>query len=404
MSNNTHILPPMGSDESNKRNLFIPIIIVIGVTLALLFLMNKLKPSEQEKDDEVIVPTVETISIEPIDYIIPIKSEGMVMPQISISFASEITGKIIAISENFSNGGKFKKGDILVEVDPKDYELAITRAQANVASAKANLELEQAKSDLAKDDWKKYGKKGKPSTLNLNLPQVASAQAALDGARADLKLAQRNLEKTTVMAPFDGVIFSKSVDVGQFVNTGMSLAMIASTEVAEIRVALSDQQLVESGLNDSIGNVQVSIGSEEINGIKWQGKVKQIEAQRDSRTLMNYVIIEVEQPFLQQEMALRFNTFVTVEFAGETLLGVYPINREFMLLNNRLKVLDSDMRLVIQDVEVVFSNDENFYISDGINANNQVITTQLPNIKVGSQLKLENKKVNSVNFTNSQED
>jgi hypothetical protein len=184
----------------------------------------------------------------------------------------------------------------------------------------------------------------------------------------------------------------------------MSLAMIASTEVAEIRVALSDQQLVQSGLNGSIENVQVSIGSEEINGIKWQGKVKQIEAQRDSRTLMNYVIIEVKQPFAQQEMALRFNTFVTVEFAGETLLGVYPINREFMLLNNRLKVVDSDMRLVIQDVEVVFSNDENFYISDGINANNQVITTQLPNIKAGSQLKLENKKVSSVSFTNSQED
>ena len=287
MSNQTHTLPPMGSEETKKRNLIIPVVLVIGVTLALLFLMNKLKPLEQEKDDAVVIPAVAVISIEPIDYIIPIKSEGMVMPQISISFAAEVTGKIVSISDGFSNGGRFNKGDILVEVDPKDYELAITRAQANVASADASLELEQAKSDLAKNDWKKYGKKGKPSTLNLNLPQVASAKAALDGANADLKLAQRNLEKTKITAPFDGVIFSKSVDVGQFVNTGMSLAMIASTEVAEIRISLSDKQLSQSGLNYLVEVVQVSISSEEINDIKWQGKVKNIEAQRDSRTLMN---------------------------------------------------------------------------------------------------------------------
>jgi RND family efflux transporter MFP subunit len=331
----------------------------------------------------------------------------------------------------------------LVEVDPKDYELAITRAQANVASAKANLELEQAKSDLAKDDWKKYGKKGKPSTLNLNLPQVASAKAALDGASADLKLAQRNLEKTKVIAPFDGVIFSKSVDVGQFVNTGMSLAMIASTEVAEIRVALSDKQLSQSGLNDSIENVQVSIGSEEINDIKWRGKVKQIEAQRDSRTLMNYVIVEVEQPFLQQKMALRFNTFVTVEFAGKKLLSVYQVDREWVLLDNKINVfvrksifesivdnltakdakdyiiakikkynlfyiisnsyrIDylqlSFVRLFIprsqlesKKINVVFSNDNYLFVNKGINEKDNIIKTRLGGVKYGSSLKLYSK-------------
>jgi len=393
MSNQTHTLPPMGAQENKKRRLILPVIVVIGVTLILVVFMNKFKPVEQEKDDEIIIPVVEVISIDPIDYNIPIKTEGMVMPQTSISFASEIAGKVISVSENFSNGGKFKKGDVLVKVDPKDYELSITRAKANVSSAQASLYLEQAKSDLARNDWKKYGKQGEPSALNLNLPQVASAKAALDGAKADLNLAQRNLDKTKVIAPFDGVIFSKSVDVGQFVNTGMSLATIASTEVAEIRVSLSDEQLIQSGLSDSIQNTQVSISSEELKDIQWIGKVKQIEAQRDSRTLMNYVIIEIEQPFTQQEMALRFNTFVTVEFAGKNLVGVFPINREFMLLNNRIKLLDSDLKLNIQEVKVVYSNDESLFISEGLKSSDKVITTQLPNIKVGSQLKLENKNV-----------
>ncbi|MFK8011845.1 MAG: efflux RND transporter periplasmic adaptor subunit [Marinicellaceae bacterium] len=394
MSNQSHTLPSMGT-EKKKLKVFIPIV-VIAITAALLFLMNALKPVEQEKDDAVIVPTVEVISIQPIDYVIPINTEGMVKPQTSISLASEITGKIISVSNNFSNGGKFNKGDVLVEVDPKDYQLAITRAKANVASAKASLDLEQAKSDLAQADWKKYGKKGKPSALNLNLPQVASAQAALDGAVADLKLAQRNLDKTKIMAPFDGVIFSKSVDIGQFVNIGMSLATIASTEIAEIRVSLSDEQLIQSGLNQSFDNLQVTVRSEEIEGVEWQGKVKQIEAQRDSRTLMNYVVIEVNQPFKQQSMALRFNTFVTVRFAGNKLLNVFPINREYMLLNNKVKLLDPQSKLFIKQVEVVYSNDKDLFVSSGLSVDDKVITTQLPNIKVGSELKLDNNSLDDL--------
>jgi len=401
MSNQTHTLPPKG-EEKKQRKVLMPII-VIGTTFALLFLMAKFKPAEQEKDDEVIIPTVDVISVQPIDYVIPIKTEGMVIPKTSISLASEISGKIISVSENFSNGGEFEKGDVLVEVDPKDYQLAITRARANVASARASLDLEQAKSDLAQADWKKYGKKGKPSALNLNLPQVASAKAALDGATADLQLAQRNLDKTKIMAPFDGVIFTKSVDIGQFVNMGMSLAMIASIEVAEIRVSLSDDQLIQSGLNNSLDDLKVRIKSEEVENIEWLGTVKHIEAQRDSRTLMNYVIIEVEQPFNQQQMALRFNTFVTVEFEGEKLLGVYPINRQYMLLNDRIKILDSEMKLVIQNVKVIYSNDEKVFVSEGINLNDKVITTQLPSIKTGAQLKLEDKKTSSVNLTNTEE-
>ncbi len=388
MSKQTHTLPPMGEEHKKKKSYILPIVVVIAITVALLMLMKTLKPQEQKKDEDVVVTTVEVISIQPVDYTIPIQTEGMVLPQTSISFSAEIAGKIVNVADDFSNGGQFSKGEVLVEIDDNDYQLAITRAQANVANAKASLDLEQAKSDLARKDWVKYGKKGKPSALNLNLPQVASAHAALDGANADLKLAQRNLDKTKVVAPFDGVIFNKMADVGQFVSTGMALATIASTEVAEIRVALSDDQLVQSGLNDSLDNVHVSISSEETQNVHWQGLVKQIEAQRDARTLMNYVVIEVEDPFMQQQMALRFNTFVAVEFPGMTLKGIYPLNREYMLLNNRIKVLDSDSKLSIKSVDIAYSDDDYFYLSQGLDKKDKVITTQLPSIKPGSQLKL----------------
>ena len=395
MSDKNYTLPPMGKKNISISNKIISFAIVISITTVILVLMSKFKPEIDKKVNTESVPTVATINIKAVDFVVPITSEGMVLPKTNISFASEITGKVVFVAPQFSIGGKFTAGDVLVKIDPRDYELAITRAQANVSARLASLDLEQAKSDLAKNDWKKYGKKGRPSALNLNLPQVASAQAALAGAKADLLLAKRNLEKTKVAAPFDGVIFAKNVDIGQFVNIGTSLATIASTEIAEIRVALSDKQLNSSGLNNSFDNIIVKISSEETSHVQWQGHVAQIEAQRDERTLMNFVVVEVREPFTQQAVPLRFNTFVEIEFDGETLHSVYPLARNYMMLGNKVKILNSQSQLVIRSVDVSHSDANTFYISDGLEANDQLITTQLPGVKNGSQLKLENDPSNS---------
>ncbi|VAW40213.1 hypothetical protein MNBD_GAMMA01-222 [hydrothermal vent metagenome] len=389
MSNQNHTLPPMGATENQRKfSRALPFIIVVLITVGIWFLMSVLKPEIEKKDDVAAIPMVETITIKPVDFVVPIVTEGMVLPKTSINFSAEIVGKITFVAPQFSNGGKFAAGDVLVKVDPKDYELAIVRSKANVAAALAQLDLDQAKSDLAKNDWDKYGKKGKPSSLNLNLPQVASAKAALAGAKADLLLAKRNLTKTSIVAPFDGVIFTKNVDVGQFVNIGTTLATIASTKLAEIRVALSDQQLQMSGLNDMVDTLKVIITSEETKQVQWHGQVTHIESQRDVKTLMNYVVIEIEKPFSQQPTPLRFNTFVEVEFAGETLYSVYPLERSYMMLNNKVKILDSNSQLVIRSVETAYADIQNFYISKGLNLGDKVITTQLPGIKSGATLKL----------------
>lgn len=389
-------LPPIKSLQSTKtRNKVKPVLLVLLVTVILVFLMIVLKPKEQKKEDVKVVPTVEVIQIQPIDYVIPIKSEGVILPKTQINIAAEVSGKITFVADGFINGGTFVKGDELLKIDPRDYELAITRAKANVAAQQANLDLQQAKSDLAKSDWKKYGKKGKPNALNLNLPQVASAKAALDGARADLQLAKRNLEKTHITAPFSGVILSKMVDLGQFVGLGTSLVSVASTEVAEVRMSLSDSQLHNSGLDkfDGSQNIQVGISSEEAAGIQWTGKIASIEAQRDARTLFNYAIVEVAQPFSQQSVPLRFNTFVNAQLNGVTLYQVYPIERGNIMLDNKVRVLSDQSKLIHKDVESVYSDDDFKYISKGIDSEDRIITTGLSHSKVGDELKLANKVV-----------
>ena len=392
MSKDNYTLPPMGEEQINKSSKIKPVLLVLLITAVLIVAMIMFKPKEQKKEDTKIIPTVEVIQVQPIDYVVPIKADGTVFPQTKINISAEVNGRIVFVSEGFINGHVFSQGEVLLKIDPVDYELAITRAKANIASQQANLHLQQAKSDLARRDWEKYGKKGKPDDLNLNLPQVASAKAAVSAAKADLKLAQRNLEKTKITAPFDGVVLAKMADLGQFVSLGTPLVSVASTETAEVRISLSDEQMHNSGLDqfDATQNIMVKISSDEVKGMQWQGKIASIEAQRDAKTLFNYAIVEVPQPFKQQNRALRFNTFVTVRLNGRTLQQVFPLERGYVTLEDKIKVLSPKSQLAYKDVTVVYSDDEFKYISTGIDANDNIITTGLSHVKAGDQLKRAN--------------
>src|SRR5690606_29178044 len=122
---------------------------------------------------------------------------------------------------------------VLLQIEPADYQVAVSRSEANLASARANLDLEKAKAEQAQKDWESFGKKTKPSDLLLNIPQLKGAQAAVDAAKADLQKTLRDLSKTTIKAPFDGTVLTKQVDIGQFVTVSGQLARLAGIETAE---------------------------------------------------------------------------------------------------------------------------------------------------------------------------
>lgn len=180
------------------------------------------------------------------------------------------------------------------------------------------------------------------------------------------------------------------VDLGQFVGLGTSLVSVASTGIAEVRMSLSDSQLHNSGLDkfDGSQNIQVGITSEEAAGIQWTGKIVSIEAQRDARTLFNYAIVEVARPFSQQSVPLRFNTFVNARLDGATLQQVYPVERGNIMLDNKVRVLSPESKLIYKEVESVYTDDDFKYISKGIDSKDRIVTTGLSHSKVGDELKL----------------
>jgi len=114
------------------------------------------------------------------DITLTVKAQGEVQPRTEISLAPQVSGQITYMSPKFIEGGKFKKGDLLVRIDPAEFELRVVQARALVTRAGNVVTREKSESDIARQDWEELGSTGKPSALTLREPQMAEAQANLE--------------------------------------------------------------------------------------------------------------------------------------------------------------------------------------------------------------------------------
>lgn len=369
----------------------IPVLLVITVVVVLMQFMKGMKQEPVKVPEKPKGFLVETASIMPSDLTLQINTQGTLQPKRQITLTAEISGKVVSLSPSFLPGNQFKTGDILVTIDPADYQVAVARAEANLASAEAKLELEQAKSEQAKKDWQSFGKKGQPSDLLLNIPQLNGAKASVNAAKADLMKARRDLQKTEIKAPFNGSVISKAVDLGQFVGVSGGLGMIAGTDVAEVRLSLTNQDLLKLHLLDhSFEQTPMQVEfTDDLGQLVAKGSLKRLESSKDGRTLLNYAVAEIKQPFAQD---LLFNTFLQATITGTTYNGVYAIPTAWMMPNNQLAVYQNDGSLAIKTVSVIHKTNDHFYVNKGISENDAIITTPIQAPEVGMRLRLANRK------------
>lgn len=381
------------SQHNHKTSLIkhiAPIVLVIVLVFVALKLMSLMKTEPAQAADKPIGFLVETAALTPTTLTVHVESQGTLQAKRRITLVSEVTGKVMSLSPSFTVGGIFKAGEVLISLDTADYQVAVARADANVASAQAQLDLEQAKSEQAKKDWQSFGKNGQPSDLLLNIPQLDGAKANLKAAKADLMKAQRDLDKTEIKAPFDGTVISKSVDLGQFVGMSGSLGILAGTTIAEVRLPLSNDNLIKLNITELLLNdqpLQVEFTSEQ-SQTPMTGHIRRLESSKDSRTLMTYAVAEIANPFAY---GVLFNSFLQAQITGQTYDQVYAIPNAWMMPNDQLSVYQSDGTLVIKEVHVVHKTNEFFYVDQGLTPNDQIITTPVQAAEVGMKLRKNSK-------------
>jgi len=389
--------------------LLLPIIIVfIGVAIAWLLLANS--PKAKREATVSLPPLVKFIEVQPQDVRIPVFTQGTVKPRTSINLSAEVKGRIVEVSSMFSNGSFFKKGDVLLRINPSDYQLAITKAEALVATAKQQLARAEAEYKQKIEEYKGITR-AKVSDYALRKPQYEEAKAKLKSAGADLDLARVKLARCNIKAPFDGRMLGKKADVGQYVSPGLVVAEIYSTDVAEIRLPVSRQQINLLDISQGYGSdndkplTKVKLTGQAAGQLQvWPSEIVRTEAVIDERNRLQYVVAQVKDPYgLHSDSGdkpiLNTGLFVEAEIEGRLLKDVYVLPRLAIHNNNTVWVLNTKNRLSIRRVNLIHRGEDKAYVeratkqgtsmSEGISSGDRVIVSPLDAVVKGMQLRTE---------------
>ena len=365
---------------------------VAVVGLALMVAIVATGPVTESEDDTREPPVVRVVEARPGPVQLTVAANGVVLPKTESRLVSEISGRIVSVADSMVSGGFFARGDVLVTIDRVDYELALEQARARLSSASS--ELAQARRAFARQEQLTATDAGSESKRDEAANRQVLAEASFRDATAHEKRAERDLERTRVIAPFDGRVRSEFVDSGQFVNRGETLANLYSVDIAEVRLPVHDEDLAFlpvslDGALDPAGQLAVVLrarfaGREH----EWRGRIVRTEGEIDPGTRMVKMIAEVQRPYDQPDGTppLTVGLFVDAEIEGREVMDVVVLPRVALQSEGHVHVIDADDRLALRPVEVFRLLGEEAYVR-GLRTGERVSLTRLPGAADGMRVR-----------------
>ncbi len=343
-------------------------VLAIGWFVFSILSVKPEKPKTPEGKKRSIKTRV--VELQVLDFPTIIRTRGVIRPHNEVTLTPQVAGKISRILPGFEDGTFFEKGDILLELDPQDYESSVIVAQAQLARADAAHKLEQTRANQAKLNWDDLGLDEEPNDLVLRLPQLREAKAVVDSATAQLEQAKRNLERTKVSAPFNGRVRHRSVGLGQSVGPGTVLGTVFAIDFAEVRlpIAMRDMKFLSlpEGPEDPPVEVELrdSLNHDET---VWKAKIIRTEGTLDQASLDLFAIARVIDPFGRKSghPPLRIGQPVVASIAGTVLEKVIVIPRKGVQQLDRILLVDpAELTLSSRNIQPIWSGEEVVIIRD----------------------------------------
>ena len=375
-----------------KVRIVFTILLLASAFIAALIVF---KPQAKKVAIPETVVRVDVITVERSDYPVIVHANGTIEAETRGSIVAQVSGEIVEVGDNFITGGTFNKGDVLVQIDQRDFQGNLSQAQASLSQAESTYRQEQATTDQAELDWRRLGNTDPAPELVSRKPQMAAAKAQLDSAVAAYETAKLNLSRTTVTAPYDGRVIQRQAVLGQYVSLGTPLAEAFSTNRVEVRLPVSQQEFEQLGLNQFSSTdassekfsvvITSSVGLQEYT---WNAEIDRTDSAFDLNTRQIDVIAEVSDPFSAKldQPPLKIGQFVSARIQGETLDNVYVVPNKSVREGTYVYVV-RDGVLVKLPLKITWQDDENSIIADGINDNELVVTTSLNSTLAGAKAK-----------------
>lgn len=372
----------------------LPLLVIIGA-IGGLIAMSALKPTPEEKEDVVKAIPVLTALAAQDDVTLRVNVQGEVQPRTEINMVPQVSGLITYMSPKFIEGGRFNKGDLLVRIEPTEFELRVTQAKASVAQAETVITREASEAAIARRDWEELGRSGEPTPLTLREPQMAEAKAQLASAQARLAETELQLARTSLYAPFTGRVTLRQIDQGEFVTAGTQLGEVYATNVMDVRLPMTNEELRRAGLTLGFEVTGKTPGipvilSANVAGVysEWQGRIVRTDSRFDSQTRVLYAYAEVRDPFgagASNGVPLAPGLFVTAAIDGQKLDNVIVIPRTALRGEDKV-YLAKDDTLSIKTVTVMSSNRDEAILVGGIEIGDAVITSPIRSVADGMKI------------------
>lgn len=384
---------------SKLRKALLPIlIIVVAIVISRIMIANRPPPARAAAPPAP--PLVQVQELTPRGYRVQVKSRGVVEAHTRSDLVAQVGGEIQFMHPNFRDGGYFRAGEVLVRIDQRDFKLAVTMAQAELAAAQQTLQEEQARGAQAQRDWERLGGGGEANDLALRKPQLAGARAALAAAQANLEQARLNLSRAEIRAPYDGRVLSKQVDLGQVVSAGTPLGEIYATDKVEVQLPLSNRQTARLALPDqylddadeSAGSAVSLIAQIGERAWTWQGRIVRSAGAIDRESRQTFVVAQVDDPYVKREDGgppLMVGQYVEARIDGEQLEDVFVIPRGAVRGEDLAYVLDDKQQLVERRLDIAWQDDNAMVVRGGLNAGERLVTTVPSLATTGMKVRLE---------------
>lgn len=285
-------------------------LIILGGSIFMVRNWIANKPVQQPRQKSIQLPFVETQPIQTATHQVSIRSSGFVDAKYRTDITAQVSGKVTHVAPTLEPGQLVKKGDVLVTIDKTDYLAARSAAKATLATARSNYTQEKGRARQAARDIKRL--KLKATDLALRKPQLNAALAAIDNAKAQLSLAEANLKRTKVIAPFDALVETRNVAPGEMASGATVLARLVSTERFTIKLSLQQHDIHLINVGDSITL------SNPLQTLSRTITLDRIDPGFDSENRTIAVYGDIDNP-LSGDEPVRLSAYLDADIAGKSI-------------------------------------------------------------------------------------
>lgn len=367
---------------------------VLGASAAAIVVINRTEPTAQQVNTKrKSAALVDTVIVTRGTHTPRLSVLGTVQPAQSIALSPRVAGEVIEVAPEFVPGGMAQKGDLLVRIDPTDFENVVSVRESELKQVEASLEIEKGRQSLAKDELELLGDSINQSNraLVLREPQFKSIQSQVSAAKVAVARAKLDLQRTQVVAPFDAQILTRSVNVGSQVGSGDELGRLVGIEEYWIMAAVPVRSLrwIQFPSEGQTGSL-VRLKNPDAWGpdAERPARVAKMIGTLDQETRLARVLITVQDPLGRKSNVppLILDTLVEVIIDAREIDNVCRLAREHVHEGDTVRIMQ-DNKLVIRKAEVVFRDAEYVYIRDGLEDGDEVVTTTLATVADGIGLR-----------------